>query len=135
MILIQPPVVQNWNSLVNKPSILSDNQISWDEIQNKPTTLTGYGITNALALTGGTITGDLVSTSTTVSTSPITGAIRGASMGITGNASNGGNVICSKIGAGETNPATKMHGRADGDSLQIVAFMASFSYQIQLVNS
>jgi len=50
MILIQPPVVQNWNSLVNKPSILSDNQISWDEIQNKPTTLTGYGITNGQPL-------------------------------------------------------------------------------------
>jgi hypothetical protein len=84
MIHIQPPVVQNWNSLVNKPSILSDNQISWDEIQNKPTTLTGYGITNALALTGGTITGDLVSTSATVSTSPNTGALRVASLGITG---------------------------------------------------
>lgn len=50
MILIQPPVVQNWNSLVNKPSILSDNQISWDEIQNKPTTLTGYGITDGQPL-------------------------------------------------------------------------------------
>jgi hypothetical protein len=50
MIHIQPPVVQNWNSLVNKPSILSDNQISWDEIQNKPTTLTGYGITNGQPL-------------------------------------------------------------------------------------
>ncbi len=50
MILIQPPVVQNWNSLVNKPSILSDNQISWNEIQNKPTTLTGYGITNGQPL-------------------------------------------------------------------------------------
>jgi|694.fasta_scaffold06480_3 hypothetical protein len=166
MILIQPPVVQNWNSLVNKPSILSDNQISWDEIQNKPTTLTGYGITNGqplgneltalqsladtpgflkktgdgtysidinsylslaggtltgaliatsfsgvgtaltalnasnistgtinaarlpasyLPLTGGTITGDLVSTSATVSTSPTTGAIRGASLGVTGD--------------------------------------------------
>jgi hypothetical protein len=158
MILIQPPVVQNWNSLVNKPSILSDNQISWDEIQDKPTTLTGYGITNGqplgneltalqsladtpgflkktgdgtysidinsyLSLAGGTLTGNLISTSATVSTSPTTGAIRGASMGITGNASIGGNVICSKIGAGETNPATKMHGRADGDSLQIVAFI------------
>jgi len=50
MILIQPPVVQNWNSLVNKPSILSDDQVSWDEIQNKPTTLTGYGITNGQPL-------------------------------------------------------------------------------------
>ena len=50
MILIQPPTVQNWNSLVNKPSILSDNQISWDEIQNKPTTLAGYGITNGQPL-------------------------------------------------------------------------------------
>jgi trimeric autotransporter adhesin len=84
MILIQPPVVQNWNSLVNKPSILSDNQVSWDEIQNKPTTLTGYGITNALALTGGTITGDLISTSATPSTSPNTGALRVASLGVTG---------------------------------------------------
>ena len=80
-------------------------------------------IDSYLSLAGGTITGDLVSTSATVSTSPTTGAIRGASMGITGNASIGGNVICSKIGAGETNPATKMHGRADGDSLQIVAFI------------
>jgi hypothetical protein len=127
MILIQPPVVQNWNSLVNKPSILSDNQISWDEIQNKPTTLTGYGITNGqplgneltalqslsdtpgflkktgngtysidvsnyLSLAGGTITGDLVSTSATVSTSPTTGAIRGASLGITGAIFAGGNI-------------------------------------------
>ena len=50
MILIQPPTVQNWNSLVNKPQILSDNQISWDEIQNKPTTLAGYGITNGQPL-------------------------------------------------------------------------------------
>lgn len=50
MILIQPPTVQNWNSLINKPSILSDNQISWDEIQNKPTTLAGYGITNGQPL-------------------------------------------------------------------------------------
>jgi hypothetical protein len=80
-------------------------------------------VSNYLSLAGGTITGDLVSTSATASTSPTTGAIRGASMGITGNASIGGNVICSKIGAGETNPATKMHGRADGDSLQIVAFI------------
>jgi hypothetical protein len=50
MILIQPPVVQNWNSLVNKPSILSDDQVSWGEIQNKPTTLTGYGITDGQPL-------------------------------------------------------------------------------------
>jgi|LakMenEpi03Aug12_release.lakeMendotaPanAssembly.Ray.scaffolds.fasta_scaffold212219_3 hypothetical protein len=119
MILIQPPTVQNWNSLVNKPQILSDNQISWDEIQNKPTTLAGYGITNGqplgneltalqdlsdsagflkktgngtysidvnsyLNLTGGTVTGNLVSTSATASTSTTTGAIRAASLGITG---------------------------------------------------
>jgi hypothetical protein len=38
-----------------------------------------------LPLTGGTITGDLVSTSATVSTSPTTGAIRGASLGVTGD--------------------------------------------------
>jgi hypothetical protein len=28
----------SWNSLQNKPAILSDNQISWNEIINKPTT-------------------------------------------------------------------------------------------------
>lgn len=100
MIHIQPPVVQNWNSLINKPSILSDDQISWDEIQDKPTTLTGYGITNALALTGGTITGDLVSTSATVSTSPTTGAIRGASMGISGAIFAGGNINASSYSLG-----------------------------------
>jgi len=66
MILIQPPTVQNWNSLINKPSILSDDQISWDEIQNKPTTLDGFGIT------GGTITGNL----------SIAGSLRGTGTGV-----------------------------------------------------
>jgi hypothetical protein len=41
-------------------------------------------INSYLSLAGGTITGDLVSTSATASTSPTTGAIRGASLGITG---------------------------------------------------
>lgn len=35
----------SWNSLQNKPAILSDNQISFSEIINKPTTLSGYNIT------------------------------------------------------------------------------------------
>jgi hypothetical protein len=106
MILIQPPVVQNWNSLVNKPSILSDNQVSWGEIQNKPTTLIGYGITNALALTGGTITGDLVSTSATPSTSPTTGASR-----VTGGQGIGGNQYVggfSSLGGDANHPGIKI---------------------------
>lgn len=37
MIVISPPTANSWNTLTNKPAILSDNQISWDEIQNKPT--------------------------------------------------------------------------------------------------
>ncbi len=41
-------------------------------------------VNSYLSLTGGTITGDLVSTSATTSTSPTTGAIRAASLGITG---------------------------------------------------
>jgi hypothetical protein len=27
---------QDWNNLINKPSILNDGLISWDEVQNKP---------------------------------------------------------------------------------------------------
>ena len=49
-------------------------------------------INSYLSLAGGTITGDLVSTSATVSTSPTTGAIRGASLGITGAIFAGGNI-------------------------------------------
>ena len=56
----------------------------WSAVTEKPTTLSGYGITNALSLSGGTVTGDLVSTSATASTSTTTGAIRAASLGITG---------------------------------------------------
>ena len=56
----------------------------WSVITGTPTTLSGYGITNALPLTGGTVTGDLVSTSATISSSTTTGAIRAASLGITG---------------------------------------------------
>jgi len=40
----------SWNSLQDKPAILSDAQISFSEIINKPTTLSGYGITNAQPL-------------------------------------------------------------------------------------
>lgn len=40
----------SWNSLQNKPTILSDDQISFSEIINKPTTLSGYGITDAQPL-------------------------------------------------------------------------------------
>lgn len=40
----------SWNSLQNKPAILSDDQISFSEIINKPTTLSGYGITDAQPL-------------------------------------------------------------------------------------
>ncbi|BBD56498.1 hypothetical protein NIES204_38280 [Planktothrix agardhii NIES-204] len=50
----------------------------WSAITGKPTTLDGFGIA------GGTITGNLVSTSATASTSTTTGAIRAASLGITG---------------------------------------------------
>ena len=50
----------------------------WSAVTGKPATLDGFGIT------GGTITGDLVSTSATASTSTTTGAIRAASLGITG---------------------------------------------------
>lgn len=50
----------------------------WSVITSKPTTLDGFGIT------GGTIAGDLISTSATISTSTTTGAIRAASLGITG---------------------------------------------------
>ena len=56
----------------------------WSAITGTPTTLSGYGITNALPLSGGTVTGDLVSTSATTSTSTTTGAITAASLGITG---------------------------------------------------
>lgn len=41
-------------------------------------------INSYLSLAGGTLTGDLISTSATVSTSPTTGAICGASLGISG---------------------------------------------------
>ena len=41
-------------------------------------------VNSYLSLTGGTVTGDLVSTSATASTSTTTGAIRAASLGITG---------------------------------------------------
>ena len=56
----------------------------WSAITGTPTTLSGYGITNALPLSGGTVTGDLVSTSATTSTSTTMGAITAASLGITG---------------------------------------------------
>ena len=56
----------------------------WSAITGTPTTLSGYGITNALPLSGGTVTGDLVSTSATTSTSTTTGAITAASLGVTG---------------------------------------------------
>ena len=56
----------------------------WSAITGTPTTLAGYGITNALPLSGGTVTGDLISTSATISSSTTTGAIRAASLGITG---------------------------------------------------
>lgn len=37
MIVISPPTnTSSWNTLINKPNILSDNQIDWSEIQNIP---------------------------------------------------------------------------------------------------
>lgn len=72
----------------------------WSAVTGKPATLDGFGIT------GGTITGDLVSTSATASTSTTTGAIRAASLGITGAifantvSANSYNLISVSRGAG-----------------------------------
>ena len=65
-----------------------------------------------LPLSGGTVTGDLVSTSATTSTSPTTGAIRAASLGITGAifadtiSANSYNLIPVGRGAGEVSSNT-----------------------------
>ncbi|NHK29200.1 hypothetical protein FF098_014865 [Parvularcula flava] len=44
---------------VNESDELAIIALAWSLITGKPTTLAGYGITNALALAGGTMTGDL----------------------------------------------------------------------------
>ena len=48
--------VYSWAKAANKPSY------SFSEINNHPTTLAGYGITDALPLSGGTMTGQIYST-------------------------------------------------------------------------
>jgi hypothetical protein len=76
-ILIEPPqnelsALQNLSDSAGFLKKLGDGNYSIDN-------------NNYLPLSGGTITGDLVSTSATVSTSPTTGALRVASLGVTGD--------------------------------------------------
>lgn len=49
---------------------LAHNQ-AWSTITSTPTTLSGYGITNALALSGGTLTGSLILPAATTSLTPL----------------------------------------------------------------
>ena len=72
------PFTVNAKGLITGTGAAVDITPPWSAITGKPTTLDGFGII------GGTVTGDLVSTSATASTSPTTGAIRAASLGITG---------------------------------------------------
>ena len=72
------PFTVNAKGLITGTGAAVDITPPWSAITGKPTTLDGFGII------GGTVTGDLVSTSATASTSTTTGAIRAASLGITG---------------------------------------------------
>ena len=72
------PFTVNAKGLITGTGAAVDITPPWSAITGKPTTLDGFGII------GGTVTGDLVSTSATASTSTTTGAITAASLGITG---------------------------------------------------
>jgi len=79
----------------------------WSAVTGTPTTLSGYGITNALPLSGGTVTGDLVSTSATPSTSTTTGAsVIAGGQGVGGNQHIGG--FTSLGGTADGHPAIKV---------------------------
>lgn len=81
----------------------NDTSVGWSEITSKPTTLSGYGITDAassththsyLPLAGGTVTGVTIFSNTTASTSTTTGAVRiGGGLGVGGAVYAGGNVV------------------------------------------
>ena len=49
--------------------------LPWSAVTGKPTTLNGYGITDALPLSGGTVTGVTIFSNATPSTSTTTGAV------------------------------------------------------------
>lgn len=53
--------VSSWNDLTDKPTWIGATKPSYafSEITSKPTTLSGYGITDALPISGGTMTGIL----------------------------------------------------------------------------
>lgn len=51
---------------------LTTDSIAWDRLTGKPTTLSGYGITDALPLTGGTISGWLIINASTLPISELT---------------------------------------------------------------
>ena len=110
----------------------------WSAITGTPTTLSGYGITNALPLSGGTVTGDLVSTSATTSTSTTTGAITAASLGVTGAifantvSANSYNLIPVGRGGGNVNTNTAVgvnagYSNTTGNSNSFVGLQAGYS--------
>ena len=110
----------------------------WSAITGTPTTLSGYGITNALPLSGGTVTGDLVSTSATTSTSTTTGAITAASLGVTGAifantvSANSYNLIPVGRGGGNVNTNTAVgvnagYSNTTGNSNSFVGVNAGYS--------
>ena len=110
----------------------------WSAITGTPTTLSGYGITNALPLSGGTVTGDLVSTSATTSTSTTTGAITAASLGVTGAifantvSANSYNLIPVGRGGGNVNTNTAVgvnagYSNTTGNSNSFVGRDAGYS--------
>jgi len=71
--------------------------VNWISISSKPSSLTGYGITDAFPLSGGTVTGATNFSSNTASTSPTTGALRisAGGLGVFGSIYSGGIISAS----------------------------------------
>jgi len=79
----------------------------WSAVTGKPTTLSGYGITNALPLSGGTVTGVTTFSSATSSSSTTTGAsVIAGGQGIGGNQHIGGFTSLGGVPSGH--PAIKV---------------------------
>ena len=82
----------------------------WSAVTGKPTTLNGYGITDALPLSGGTVTGVTTFSNATPSTSTTTGAVVvSGGVGVGGAIfANSYNLIPIGRGAGNVNTNTAM---------------------------
>ena len=101
------PFTVNAKGLITGTGAAVDITPAWSAITGTPTTLAGYGITNALPLSGGTVSGVTNFSNTTPSTSTTTGAsVVAGGQGIGGNQHIGGFTSLGGVPGGH--PAIKM---------------------------